>query len=105
MKERKPCYNCGSQNTIRYVTSLMADMPEIKEEMEEGVTKVKPAGVGNGASSHYICQDCGYRWEMFQEQQLDREMSEREAAGKDKYLGYDFSKKKRERKKWFTKKK
>ena len=90
---RKPCYNCGSTNTIRYVTSLMADMPEILEERELGITKVKAAGVGGGAGSHYECQECGYRWESFQEHYLDARMKERIAQGKDRYMHMDISKK------------
>ena len=81
VKERK-CFKCGSTKIIKQVSTLVASMPEIKEQIMAGTAEISHKSFQSGV--FYRCDECGFGWDSMVERQLEADRAEREAKETEK---------------------
>jgi len=77
MAKERTCFNCGSKKIIKQVSTLVASMPEIKEEIMAGTAEISHKSFQSGV--FYRCDECGFSWDSMVERQLEINRAEKEA--------------------------
>ena len=72
------CYRCGSENLIKVIPAKALVIPELKKEVEDGLAEVDCGCSGFQTGHRTKCRDCGFMWDYLTEQQLERQLAEKE---------------------------
>ncbi|MGI6722119.1 MAG: hypothetical protein ACOX4I_06165 [Anaerovoracaceae bacterium] len=59
----RTCPKCGSENYVKVVGAKSLIIPEIKDEVKQGITEIACGCHGTFSGVEYRCRDCGFRWD------------------------------------------